>query len=63
MNQGLLVLLEYSKMTLNKHKIYLEAYKILNHLGLADFVNEGEKVTAIFVKAFSVACYMSDDNG
>lgn len=62
MNQGLLVLLEYSQMTPNQQKIYTEAYKILNHLGLTDFVNEGEKVTASFAKAFSVAYYMSDDN-
>lgn len=62
LNQGLLVLLEYSQMTPNQKKIYSEAYKILNQLGLADFVNEGEKITASFAKAFSVAYYMSDDN-
>lgn len=62
MNQGLLVLLDYSQMTQIQKKIYGEAYKILNQLGLADFVNEGEKITASFAKAFSVAYYMSDDN-
>lgn len=62
MNQGLLVILEYSKMTSNQKRIYEEAYKILNQMGLADFVNQGEKITASFAKAFSVAYYMSDDN-
>lgn len=61
-NQGLLVILEFNDMTQIQKKIYIEAYKILNQLGLSDYVNEGEKITASFAKAFSVAYYMSDDN-
>lgn len=61
-NKGFIVILEYNKLTDTQKGFYHNAYTILKNRAPSDFVNEGERITAAFAKAYSVPYYMSDDN-
>lgn len=61
-NKGFIGLLEYDKLTDKQQAIYRQANDILKKNAPSEYVNEGERRTASFAKAHSVAYYMSDDN-
>ena len=61
-NKGFIVILEYYKLTLKQQDYYRNAYNILKNKATLEYVNEGERSTAAFAKAYSVTYYMSDDN-
>lgn len=61
-NKNFIVLLNYDKLTDKQQAIYRQAYDILKSKVPLGYVNEGERRTASFAKAYSVAYYMSDDN-
>ena len=61
-NKNFIVLLYYDKLTDKQQAIYRQAYDILKSKAPLGYINEGERRTASFAKAHSVAYYMSDDN-
>lgn len=61
-NKGFIVLLEYNKLTPKQQLIYQQTYDILKNKAPLEYVNEGERITASYANAHSVAYYMSDDN-
>lgn len=61
-NKGFIVVLEYNKLTQMQKNYYRNAYDILKDKASEEYVNEGERVTAAFAKAYNVTYYMSDDN-
>ncbi|MHB1393699.1 MAG: hypothetical protein ACYCYE_11625 [Clostridia bacterium] len=61
-NKSFIILLEYDRLTDKQQAIYRQAYDILKNKASSEYVNEGERRTASFAKAHSVAYYMSDDN-